>query len=89
MLIDTEQCKNKLKMKHIKLFENFTAVKEALNESKESDDVKKGIMKAINLVDESLSYTDLAKAVASVIKEEYGSHNIKPFMEVLHKELGI
>lgn len=70
-------------MKHITHYTEF------LNESKESDAVKKGIMKAINAVDESLSYVDLAKAVASVIKDEYGSHNIKPFMEVLHKELGI
>lgn len=63
--------------------------KDFINESKESDAVKKGILKAINAVDESLSYKDFAIAVAKVIKDEYGTHNIKPFMEVLHKELGI
>jgi len=66
----------------MKTFENF------LNESKESDAVKTGILKAINAVDESLSYTDFALAVAAVIKEEYGDHNIKPFMDVLKKQLG-
>lgn len=30
-----------------------------------------------------------AKAVASFLKNEYGSHNAKPFMETLHKELGM
>lgn len=70
-------------MNKIPEFKNF------INESKESDAVKKGILKAINAVDESLSYKDFAIAVAGVIKDEYGTHNIKPFMEVLHKELGI
>ncbi len=70
-------------MNKIPEFKNF------INESKESDAVKKGILKAINAVDESLSYTDFAIAVAQVIKDEYGSHNIKPFMEVLHKQLGL
>lgn len=28
-----------------------------------------------------------AKALGRFIKDEYGSHNIKPFMETLHKEL--
>ena len=30
-----------------------------------------------------------ATAVAKFLKEEYGSHNLKPFMETLHKELGM
>ena len=30
-----------------------------------------------------------AKAIGKFVKEEYGSHNFAPFMEVLHKELGI
>ena len=69
---------------------DFNDVNEsAIFESKESDAVKKGILKAINAVDESLSYKDFAVAVAGVIKDEYGTHNIKPFMGVLHKELGI
>lgn len=63
--------------------------KDFINESKESDAVKKGILRAINAVDESLSYKDFAIAVAEVIKDEYGTHNIKPFIEVLHKNLGL
>jgi len=44
---------------------------------------------AIAGVDESLSYSDFAKAVATILKDEYGAHNFNPFMEVLHAELGI
>ena len=54
-----------------------------------SQDVAKGIHTAINNVDESLHYRDFAKAVAITLKENYGTHNIAPFMEVLHAELGI
>ena len=54
-----------------------------------SQDVAKGINTAINNVDESLHYRDFAKAVAITLKENYGTHNIAPFMEVLHAELGI
>ena len=44
---------------------------------------------AIASVDESLSYSDFALAIASILKDEYGSHNFNPFMKVLHAELGI
>jgi hypothetical protein len=54
-----------------------------------SQDVAKGINTAINNVDESLDYRDFAKAVAITLKENYGTHNVAPFMEVLHAELGI
>jgi len=47
------------------------------------------INQAIDTVDESLSYQDFALAVAKILKEEYGSQNFGPFMEVLHAELGI
>jgi hypothetical protein len=40
-------------------------------------------------IPENTSYSDFAKAVARMLKEEYGSHNVAPFMEVLHSELGI
>jgi hypothetical protein len=36
-----------------------------------------------------MSYTDFAKAVAIILKDEYGSHNFGKFMEVLHAELGM
>ena len=59
-----------------------------LNESK-ADIAAKAIDQAIAGVDESLGYSDFAKAVATILKDEYGAHNFGPFMEVLHAELGI
>lgn len=49
----------------------------------------KAINDAIISIDDSMHYEVFAKAVGLVLKDEYGSHNIKPFMEVLHKELGM
>ena len=40
-------------------------------------------------VPEDTSYKDFAKAVAKLLKEDYGSHNIEPFMKALHAELGL
>lgn len=51
--------------------------------------VAKGIDDVINNVDENLDYTDFAKAVAIILKDNYGTHNIAPFMKVLHTELEI
>ena len=53
------------------------------------NEVAKGINQALIDVDESLSYKDFAIGVAAVLKDEYGTHNFAPFMEVLHAELGI
>jgi len=38
---------------------------------------------------ENLGYKELAQAIATILKDEYGSHNFGPFMKVLHAELGI
>jgi hypothetical protein len=38
---------------------------------------------------ENLGYKEFAQAVADILKDEYGSHNFDPFMEVLHAELGM
>ncbi len=40
-------------------------------------------------IDDSMSYKDFASAVATILQEEYGTHNFSPFMEVLHAELGM
>ena len=61
---------------------------EILDESK-AIEVAKGINKAIVDVDDSLSYKDFAEAVAAILIEDYGTHNFKPFMEVLHARLGM
>jgi len=49
----------------------------------------KAIDNAITSVDDSLHYGVFAKAVAHVLKNEYGSHNIEPFMKELHSALGM
>ena len=58
-------------------------------ESKESDALAKAINKSMIKIDDSMSYKDFALAVGKILKDEYGQHNFGPFMEVLHKDLGI
>lgn len=70
-------------MKHMTDFNSF------VNESAKSDKLTPLLINAIDKVDSSLSYTDFAIAIANIIKDEYGSHNIKPFMTVLQKELSV
>lgn len=60
-----------------------------VKESKESDSLAKEINKSMIKIDDSMSYEDFALAVGKILKEEYGSHNYKGFMETLHKDLGI
>lgn len=67
-------------MRHIKLYEDFTEAK--------SETLQTAIVKAINEIDESMSYQDFAKAVANVLREEYGTHNFEPFVKTLKDELG-
>lgn len=64
-------------------------LKEANLYEEKADLAAKAIDQAIAGVDESLGYSDFAKAVATILKDEYGAHNFNPFMEVLHAELGI
>ena len=64
-------------------------LKEANLYEEKADLAAKAIDQAIAGVDESLGYSDFAKAVATILKDEYGAHNFSPFMEVLHAELGI
>ena len=44
---------------------------------------------AMNSVDENMSYKDFAKAISIIMLDQYGSHNIDPFMKDLHKHLGM
>lgn len=60
-----------------------------LIQENKSAEAAKAIDNALASVDESLHYADFAKAVASILKNEYGAHNFGPFMEVLHAELGM
>jgi hypothetical protein len=70
-------------MKHSRDFNSF------VNESKVSDKLVPLFVKAIEKVDASMSYYDLAATIATIIKEEYGTHNIKPFMNELQKQLDL
>ena len=54
-----------------------------------ADQVATEINKAIDVVDENLSYMDFALAVAKILKEEYGSQNFGAFMNILNAELGM
>jgi len=54
------------------------------------EELQNPIAKAINnALPENLGYKEFAKAVARVLKDEYGSQNFKPFMNILHDELGM
>lgn len=57
------------------------------DELKKSDALAKEINKAMMQIDDSMSYTDFALAVAKILADEYGTHNFKPFMSVLSKKL--
>ena len=72
-------------MKHIKSYNQL----ESINESKESKMLAKEIDKAIDKIDDSMSYEDFALAVGEVLEDAYGSHLYDKFMQVLHKRLGI
>jgi hypothetical protein len=66
--------------------------KESVSESKKmikENSLSNKISQAIENIDPNMSYMDFAIAVADIIKNDYGSHNIEPFMKVLHKELGL
>jgi hypothetical protein len=49
--------------------------------------LSKEIDKAIAKIDDNMSYVDFAKAIAFELKNQYGSHNFKPFIDALKKEL--
>jgi hypothetical protein len=67
--------------------------KRYLNEAGEGTTKANLLATAINdamiEIDDSMSYKDFASAVATILKDEYGTHVFALFMEVLHAELGI
>lgn len=56
-------------------------------ESKESDALAKEIDKAMIKIDDSMSYEDFADAVATILRDEYGSHNYTKFLKALESKL--
>jgi hypothetical protein len=57
--------------------------------STKSQSLANAINTAMLQIDDSMSYTDFAEAVASILIDEYGTHNFTPFMEVLNARLGM
>lgn len=57
--------------------------------STKSQKLANSINSAMIEIDDSMSYVDFADAVASILIDEYGTHNFTPFMEVLHARLGM
>lgn len=77
-------------MKNMKTFKDWMSIDSLeVNESKKSEELAKSIDKAMIKIDESMSYKDFALAVGQILRDEYGQQNFMPFMEVLHKDLGI
>ena len=62
-------------------------LKSLIKESSQSDKLASEINRSISKIDDSISYVDLAQAVAKILKDEYGSHNYEPFMKELRKAL--
>jgi hypothetical protein len=62
-------------------------LKSLLKETTQSDKLASEINRSISKIDDSMSYVDLAQAVAKILKDEYGSHNYEPFMKELRKAL--
>ena len=58
-------------------------------ESKKSEALAKALDKAMIKIDDSMSYEDFALAVGQILRDEYGQHIFKRFMQVLHKDLGM
>jgi len=57
------------------------------NYKKFNEDLSVLIKDSISKIDDNLSYEDFAIAVANVIKDDYGTHNYKPFLDKLKEEL--
>ena len=57
--------------------------------SSKSQQLANSINSVMIEIDDSMSYKDFADAVASILIDEYGTHNFTPFMEVLHARLGM
>lgn len=66
-----------------------TGVAEGEDGGSKSQQLTMAINNAMVKIDDSMSYKDFAEAVASILIDEYGTHNFNPFMEVLHARLGM
>ena len=63
------------------------SLKKYINESIESNKLSNDIMNAIDMVGYDVSYEEFAIAVADILRDSYGSHNYKPFINILNTSL--
>jgi hypothetical protein len=80
----TESMLRQLINKEIKELDNKSS--KLIKESK-AIELAELINKAIDKVDEELSYVDFAIAVGKILREEYGTHLYKDFFKELNNEL--
>ena len=66
----------------IKLVKEQISKTKLIKENKLAGDIS-------SMVPDNTSYSEFAKAVATVLVDFYGKHNFDPFMKVLHSELGM
>jgi hypothetical protein len=63
-------------------------IKEELEEMiSSSSQLASAINFSMSDIDQNMSYKDFAMAVASVLRDNYGTHNYQPFMDELTKNL--
>jgi hypothetical protein len=70
-----------------KWFRNQYIKEAGLEDETKSTELANLILQSIDKVDENLSYRDLAKSIAIILKNEYGTHNFKPFINELEQNL--
>lgn len=58
-------------------------------QKEQTEKLASGILNLISQISESLSYEILAKAVSKILKEEYGTHNYKPFIDEVKNNLNL
>ena len=67
-------------------------LKRAIDNLKEEQEVNISLEelknKVSSVIPENTSYKDLAKVVGLILKEDYGEHNFRPFLDTLEEELG-
>lgn len=71
----------------MKVSELKEIIREEMDKSNRLDMLTNSFIESINGVDSSLSYRDLSKVVANILKREYGTHNYEPFIRELRSNL--
>ena len=73
----------------MKLSEIKEIIKEETDKSNRLNSLTNSIIQNIEEFESSLSYRDLSKVVANILKLEYGTHNYEPFIRELRSNLSL